>query len=132
MPMPNILVVDDNIEFLRALTTFLGKRGFVVAGAANPAAVIDYLTNDHKRFDLVITDLSMPQMDGMAVLRKLKTEFPKLPVIILSAYGTADTQQQALRAGAFAYLSKPLDKDQFLSVVDQAIGQTTRGSSVED
>lgn len=117
----NILVIDDDVAFIHAATKLLGKRGYVVAGAVSPAAAMDYLTNQCDRFDLIITDLAMPGIDGLRVLRTVKHARPALPVVLVTAFGNAETQCEAARLGAFAFLTKPLESWQLLEVVARAI-----------
>ena len=121
MAKPNILVIDDDLAFLRALTTVLGKSGYTVAGAANPAAAMDYVTGQGKAFDLVITDLTMPGIDGLTVLRILKKAFPKAPVIMITAFGSADTEAEARREGVYAFIAKPVNREQLVDVVERAL-----------
>lgn len=119
----SILIVDDDVEFLRALSTVLSREGYVVAGARNPGAAMEFVTQQHHHFDLVITDLSMPGHSGIAVLRSVKAAFPNLPVIIVTAFGTNAVQTEARSLGVSAFVTKPFERDRFLRVVAETLGE---------
>jgi DNA-binding NtrC family response regulator len=117
----NILLVDDDPGFLMALTKTLAKHGYQVTGAASAAEAVEIIQNRKHTFDLVITDLSMPRISGMAVLNAAKTAFPRLEVIVITAFGDQLTQANALRDGAFAFVQKPLDPEEFIGMVERAL-----------
>ena len=104
--MKHVLVVDDE-EGVRSFIAeaLAGERLHVVAAKDGQEAAE---LVDHQNFHLVITDLKMPRLDGMALLRKLRAETPETEVIVLTAYGTVDTAVEAMKLGAYDYLSKPL------------------------
>src|SRR5690606_18713856 len=82
-------------------------------------------------FDAVISDLRMPRLDGMGLLRAVSAEDPDLPVIILTAHGTVDSAVEAVKLGAFDYLEKPFDRDQIRHVLDRALAtRARRGASL--
>jgi DNA-binding NtrC family response regulator len=118
----DILLLDDDPGFLTALTKMLVKHGYAVTSAADAANAVEEIQNRHQEFDLVITDLSMPMISGMAVLKAVKTAFPHMAVIVITAFGDQVTQTNALREGAYAFVNKPLDLEEFLGVVKRAIG----------
>jgi two-component system nitrogen regulation response regulator GlnG len=101
--------VDDDVEFLKAVTKVLEKENYEVVAQPDAVAAMDYVTKTKKKFDLVITDVSMPKMKGTTFLTAVKTAFPSLPVIIITAFGDWGQYMESLREGAFEYLSKPLD-----------------------
>lgn len=121
MANESILIVDDDIELLAALTRVLSKQGFIVAGATSAGVAMDYVTGGRQGFDVIITDLSMPGINGLEFLSAVKTAFPRVPVIVVTAFGEWDTYAESLRLGAFAYLNKPIDRHQLLNTVRRAL-----------
>ncbi len=117
----NILLIDDDVAFIHAATKLLSKRGYVVAGAANPGAAMNYLTDKQLSFDLVITDLSMPVLNGIKVLSTIRAARPQLPVILITAYGDATIRSEAMRLGAFDYLTKPVEPEQLVNAIERAL-----------
>jgi len=114
-----ILVVDDEANLRKVLAAQLGRDGYEVHTAEDGEAALAFLREHH--VDLVITDLRMPKLGGMDLLRAALREQPDLPVIILTAHGTVDTAVEALKTGAFDYISKPFDKDEVRLIVDKAL-----------
>ena len=114
-----ILVVDDEANLRKVLAAQLGRDGYEVHTAEDGEAALAFLRQHH--VDLVITDLRMPKLGGMDLLRSALREQPDLPVIILTAHGTVDTAVEALKTGAFDYISKPFDKDEVRLIVDKAL-----------
>ena len=102
MASSTILVVDDDIVVLTALSKMLNLFGYIVAGASNSEAAMDYVANSRKRFDLIITDLAMPAIDGVQFMTAAKKVFPDVPVIVMTGYSELCTPEEALRLGAFA------------------------------
>jgi len=116
-----VLVIDDDSGMLRAMTKVLINEGLRVTGLSDPTAVATTLAASEPRFDLVITDLRMPMFSGRGVLA-LASALPKLPVIIITAFGGADVEAQALQLGAFAFLEKPVAAAELVNVVKRALG----------
>jgi len=125
----SILLVDDDPEFLKALTKVLEKEHFEVAAQADAGSAIRFINETKKKFDLVITDVSMPGMKGTTFLAAVKTAFPRLPVIVITAFGDWGQYMEALREGAYEYLSKPLDKSDLLDAVHRALSNGTHHAS---
>lgn len=121
----SILLVDDDVEVLRALTKVLEKAGYSVVPQSNGNSAIEYVNHTGQRFDLVITDVSMPGMSGTSLLSAFKTAFPKVPVLIITAFGDWGQYMDALREGAFEYLNKPIDKADLLAAVRRALANGT-------
>ena len=105
---------------LRAMMKVLAKEGMQVTGLSDPTAVVTTLAESEPRFDLVITDLRMPTFSGRGVLA-LAGALPKLPVIIITAFGGPHVEAQALQLGAFAFLEKPVAAAELVDVVKRAI-----------
>lgn len=122
-----ILVVDDDAAMLHALTHALQTAGYAVAGQPDANSALALLQTGHQRFDLVITDVSMPGLKGLPFLTALKTAFPAMPVIIITAFGDWDQYARALHEGAFEFLTKPIDKSHLLACVRRALAGETAG-----
>jgi DNA-binding NtrC family response regulator len=121
MSRPRILVVDDERNMCRTLEILLGDDGrfdVQTAGSAEEA-----LTKLDERTDLVITDLSMPGMNGLQLLRRTKALSADIQVVLMTAYSTVQSALEAMKAGAFEYLIKPFETDELLVIVDRALEQ---------
>ena len=117
--MHSVLVVDDEPIEASVLGDILTDRGLNVRIHTDP---LDALEQARKQcFDIVVSDLKMPRMDGLQLLGELRRINPDLTVIIMTAYATIDTAVHAMREGAFDYVTKPFSKAQFLLTVDRAI-----------
>jgi two-component system, NtrC family, response regulator AtoC len=128
-----ILVVDDEANLRRVLSAQLSREGYEVHTAEDGAAGLEFLRQHH--IDLVITDLRMPRLGGMDLLREALKADPSLPVVILTAHGTVDTAVEALKLGAFDYISKPFDQDDVRLVVHKALrtrALASRDASLSD
>jgi DNA-binding NtrC family response regulator len=121
MASPTILLVDDDIAVLASLSKLLNHFGYVVAGASNSQAAMDYLTGTRNRFDVIITDLAMPGIDGMEFLTLAKRTFSDVPVIVITGHTEQCTTDDALSLGAFAYLTKPLNFQEFVDTIERAL-----------
>jgi DNA-binding NtrC family response regulator len=119
---PSILLVDDNLELLKALAKVLEKDGYLVVPQSSATDALKHVNATKQLFDLVITDVSMPGMNGLGLLAAYKTAFPQTPVIVITAFGDWGQYMEALRGGAFEYLNKPLDKNDLLATVKRALG----------
>jgi len=118
-PTVNILVVDDEVNIRGALVTMLEKKGHQVRGVATAEEGLEHMETTPA--ELVITDLRMPGIGGMEFLRRLKDTWPDTEVVVMTAYGSIDTAVEAMRLGAYDYLTKPIDRDRFPIVVDKAL-----------
>ena len=114
-----ILVVDDEANLRRVLTAQLSRDGYEVHTAPDGEAGLALLREHH--IDLVITDLRMPKMDGLELLRQALRGDPQLPVVILTAHGTVDNAVEALKTGAFDYITKPFDQAEVRTIVKKAL-----------
>jgi DNA-binding NtrC family response regulator len=121
-----ILLVDDDVEVLKALRKVLEKDGFEVLPYPDAPSAMRFINDTKKRFDLVITDVSMPGMTGTAFLSAVKAAFPKVPVIIITAFGDWGQYMETISNGACEFLNKPLDKTELLSAVHRALKHGTR------
>ena len=119
----HILVVEDEVNIRSALVTMLEKLGYEVQGAETAEEALSLLTQ--AKMDLVMTDLRMPGLGGMELLRQMKEKWPETETIVLTAFGSIDTAVEAMRMGAYDYLTKPIDRDRFHIVVKKALEHHT-------
>lgn len=117
--MPKILIVDDEARILLLLQSLLKANGYETVTAKDGSSALDAIKTDD--FDLVISDLRMAPMDGLTLFKEIKALQPTLPVILLTAYASVETAIEALKNGAFDYLSKPFKVDEMLDTVRRAI-----------
>jgi two-component system nitrogen regulation response regulator GlnG len=117
--MAEILIVDDDEDICAAFQQFLTEQGHEPLIASNAVDAVDIVKRS--RPDLVIMDIRMPGTDGLEALRNIRQIDPDVYVVIMTAYGTSQTSIEAVRLGAFEYLSKPLDLDVVKSVIDKAV-----------
>jgi two-component system NtrC family response regulator len=114
-----ILVVDDD-ESLRWVTQAqLAQSGYDVAAAADAAGALEQVRNSPP--DLVITDLKMPGMSGLDLLKAVRAEFPEIIVIMVTAFGTVETAVEAMKAGAYDYVTKPVNVDELRLIVNRGL-----------
>jgi two-component system, NtrC family, response regulator HydG len=118
--MARILVVDDQDMMRDSLAGILAREHHDVVAAADGPAALARLGSG-SRFDLLITDLRMPRMDGMQLLQEAKRIFPDLPVVMMTAHGTISNAVEAMRQGAYDYLQKPFDGDAIKALVERAL-----------
>jgi len=115
-----ILVVDDEPNMLRLLKTILmDKTGYEVTTTNNPLEVSKLLQED--RYHVVITDLKMPLVDGMDLIEIIRKIDRTLPIIIITAYGTIETAEEAVQKGAYDFITKPFRKETILITIRRAL-----------
>ena len=115
-----ILVVDDEPNMLRLLKTILmDKTGYEVTTTNNPLEVSKLLQEAH--YQLVISDLKMPLVDGMDLIDIIKKLDPSMPIIIITAYGTIETAEEAVQKGAYDFITKPFRKETILITIRRAL-----------
>src|SRR3954469_8216270 len=102
----------------RVLEAMLRREGYEVITAANGVEALGGMTAG---VHTVITDLKMPVLDGMALLKRLSTEYPDVPVVMITAHGSVENAVEAVKLGAFDYLEKPFEQEQIRQVVSKAI-----------
>jgi DNA-binding NtrC family response regulator len=114
-----ILVVDDEKEICDLLQDFLTQEGYQVFTATNGEQAI--FLGKQNRFDLALLDIKMPGIDGIEVFQKLKQVKKDIEVIILTGFGTLKTAKEAMRLGAYEYLTKPFELGLVKSVIQEAL-----------
>ncbi len=117
--MPLVLIVDDEKNMRRVIAAHLEREGFDYLEAESGERAIEVLAEESP--DCVLTDLKMPGMDGMELLRHLAGTRPDTPVVMLTAHGTVQTAVEAMKVGAFDYLTKPFDKSELVAIVQKAV-----------
>jgi len=115
----HILIVDDEVNIRNALVTLLERKGYQVRGMGTAEEALDLL--ETTSMDLVISDLRMPGIGGMEFLRRLHTKWPCTEAVVMTAYGSIETAVEAMRFGAYDYLTKPIDRERFAIVVEKAL-----------
>jgi DNA-binding NtrC family response regulator len=116
---PRVLIVDDEEDSRSALQTLLETWGYAADVAAEGRQALEKASS--LRPSLVITDLVMPDMDGLTLMSALQQELPRVPVIILTGRATVDTAVAAMRQGAYDYLTKPVDLDRLRLLIEKAL-----------
>jgi DNA-binding NtrC family response regulator len=119
----NILVVEDGQSQREMLRDFLRKEGHTVGEAENGKQAVQRVREGH--YDLLLLDYKMPGMDGMRVLQAVKGINPEIDVVIITAYGTIDTAVDAMKAGALDYITKPVEFEELLLLVDRVSERRT-------
>ncbi|WP_242360706.1 sigma-54 dependent transcriptional regulator [Anaeromyxobacter sp. SG17] len=116
--MAHVLIVDDEVNIRRVLAAMLKREGYEVTTAADGEQALGVL---HKTpVHVVVTDLVMPKLGGMDLLRRVGADFPDVPVIMITAHGSVDSAVCALKAGAFDYITKPFEQDELKKVIAKA------------
>src|SRR5262249_38307222 len=113
-----VLIADDELNMRRVLEAILRREGYDVLTAANG---IEALAGMSSAVHAVITDLKMPGLDGMGLLRKLSADYPDVPVVMVTAHGSVENAVEAVKLGAFDYLEKPFEQEQIRQVVAKAL-----------
>lgn len=115
-----ILVIDDEPNMLRLLKTILmNKTGYTVVTTNNPLEVKSLL--EEERYDLVVSDLKMPLVDGLDLIDIIKKVDAHLPIIIITAYGTSEVAEEAVKKGAYDFIVKPFRKETILIAIKRAL-----------
>ncbi len=114
----HILVIDDEKNYLLILETLLEEEGYTVTALNDPQMALDYL--DESEVDVVITDMKMPGISGQEILEHIQKHHAQIPVLIMTAYGSIDGAVEAMRCGAFDYISKPFSNDELMLSVRKA------------
>jgi two-component system, NtrC family, response regulator AtoC len=128
MTRESILVVDDDPALRTVLVGLFTQAGYSAHAVSSAKAAIDHVAKQH--VDLVVTDLRMPEMDGMALLAELAASAPEIAVIMISAHATVPLAVEAMKAGAKEFFIKPFDRDEVISTVERVLEAHVRGLGV--
>jgi len=116
---PALLLIDDDENLRRVVRYNLEKNGYEVTDRPDGASGLEAFSSG--RFDVVVTDINMPGLSGMEVLEKVKGTRPECEVILITAYATVESAVEAMKKGAFDYVTKPFDRSELLIVVERAL-----------
>ena len=125
MTRGRVLFIDDEVELCRAAAEWLGVSGFAVTTSSNPEAAI--VETDPETIDCVVTDVRMPGLGGIDVLKHFRMAAPELPVVLLTGHGDVPLAVEAMRAGAHDFLEKPYDAELLVAVLDRAVERRRLG-----
>ena len=114
-----ILLVDDEAPSREALGMLLKSAGYEIAGVGTGREAFDLLTAGS--FDIIITDLFLPDLNGIDILKRVKSLSPAMEVILITGHASAETAVQAMKEGAFDYITKPLNLDALRLIIDKAL-----------
>ena len=128
--MPKILIIDDEQQIRRILAALLADHGFTVAEAESGERGIEVCADVQP--DVALLDVNLPGMDGLATLSALLNQSPRLDCIMMTAYGTIRSAVEAMRRGAFDYLTKPFDNDELLLIINRALELRRLSREVEE
>ncbi len=113
----SILIVDDEENARIGLTKLLSQEGYEVDSVADGCEALEYLRG--KRVNLVISDINMPRMNGLAFLQEINRRHPSVHVIMITAYGEVESYLEAMSLGAYEYLHKPIKLDELKTVMNK-------------
>lgn len=119
MDKARILIAEDEKTQRDLLEGFLKKEGFSVEATSNGMQAIEKIKSDF--FDIAFLDYKMPELDGLQTLREIRKRFPDLPVVMMTAYGTVETAVSSMKEGAIDYLTKPIDLDELLLIIQKIL-----------
>ncbi|MDY6879407.1 MAG: sigma-54 dependent transcriptional regulator [Desulfatiglans sp.] len=118
MSQQQVLIIDDEKNMRHMLQAMLTKEGYTVQSASDGGQALEYLEKSY--FDFILCDIKMPNMDGMSFLKIAREKFPDKTCIMMSAYGSVETALEAMKEGAYDYISKPFKADEVLLTLKKA------------
>ena len=120
MMSARILVVDDELDMLALLAMIISeKTEHKVTTTNNPLEVVQFVKK--REYDLIISDLKMPGMDGIELIAEIRKIDQYIPILVITAYGSIDSAEEAINKGAYDYITKPFRKEQILIAIDRAL-----------
>lgn len=119
-----ILLVDDEENARIGLSRLLSNEGFLVDSVSNGFEALSYLRQ--QEVNLIISDINMPEMNGISFLKELNKSFPKSNVIMITAYGGVESYIEAMNLGAFEYINKPVKIDELKSILKKIFKETSQ------
>jgi DNA-binding NtrC family response regulator len=115
-----IIIVDDELDMLELLEMIIKEKTSHQVVTTNNPLEVPRLMRRHNA-DLLITDLRMPAMGGIELIQKVKEYYPNLPVIVITAYGSSQSAEESIAAGAYDYITKPFRKEQIVIALNRAL-----------
>lgn len=115
----HILIIDDEKNYLLVLQTLLEDEGYTVTALSDPETALAFL--QESEVDVVVTDMKMPRITGLDVLERVKKQWPYIPVLIMTAFGTIESAVETMKYGAFDYITKPFSNDELLLSIHNAV-----------
>ena len=126
--MIKILLIEDDMAFCKMLEKFLTRKGYAVTVTFSAEEAKNSIKSE--KFDLIITDLRLPNYDGIALMSELKITFPNIPVILMTGYSDVNTAVKAIKNGASDYISKPFNPEEVLLVIENVIEKSNQSTVV--
>jgi DNA-binding response OmpR family regulator len=117
--MPQILLMEDETNVAKGLKLVLGEAGYAVDWAETGKSALELFRR--KRYDLMLADLRLPDVDGMEVIKEVRRQWPQTGVIVITGYSTVDSAIEALKLGASDYLQKPFTDDEIKAAINEAL-----------
>ena len=124
LPPKRILLVDDEENARIGLSRLLSNEGFLVDSVSNGFEALSYLRQ--QEVNLIISDINMPEMNGISFLKELNKSFPQSNVIMITAYGGVESYIEAMNLGAFEYINKPVKIDELKSILKKIFKETSQ------
>ncbi len=125
---PRIMIVDDDESLREFLEIFFAEHGYKVCSAKTGKEALEMLSREE--VSLVLSDVRMPEMDGVTLLREIKARSPEIPVILITAFASLETAVDAMKEGAWDYLAKPFRLDEIREVVDRALESRVKAQAL--
>ena len=120
----HLLLIDDEKNYLLVLETLLTEAGYAVTALNDPETALAFL--EESEVDIVITDMKMPRISGREVLERVKKNWPHIPVLIMTAFGSIESAVEAMRYGAFNYITKPFSPSVLVARIKANLAQYDR------
>lgn len=128
-PTPSVLVLDDDLDHAALVADIARDAGYAVTSFSDPLKADAALQKG--AFDVLITDLRMPGLDGVELIERVKGRDPRIAIIAMTAFGSLQTGMRALRAGAMDYLAKPFEPKELRIRIERALESRARGMVIE-
>ena len=124
----NVLIVDDEESICWGLSRLLASEGHEASVASSAEEALARIAQSPP--DLIVMDVRLPGMDGLAAMRQLRAQGDDVPIVVITAFGNLETAVGAMKSGAIDYLPKPFDLEQAATVIRRALSRTRRGATV--
>ena len=122
--MASVLIIDDDVTFCLMLKTLLEKNNYLVSSVFSPIEAQKKIKE--KFFDVVLTDMRMPDMNGLELISLIREQSPQTQIIMMTGYADITTAIKSIKQGAFNYIPKPLNPDEVLNNIAEALDATSR------